>query len=194
MNLYTFALFLHVSGAVSLFAGLGAMLFGMVALRRAQHVEQVRTLATLIIGTGNLAAVGIVVLGIAGFYMAWAAWGIHATWIIVATISFVLLAPGALLVIDPRMRAIAKQARVIPDGPLPHALAARTHDPVLGAGLIVYVACLFGIVFLMTNKPALADSVVVMVIAVTTGMVASLPLWRASHTRKPRVILPPGSE
>lgn len=194
MNLYTLALFLHVSGAVSLFAGLGGMLFGMMALRRTQSVEQARVLATLMAATGNLAAVGIVILGVAGFYMAWTVWGIHATWIIVATVSFVLLAPGGLLVIDPRVRDIAKQARAIPDGPLPEALAARTRDPVLGAGLIVYVACLFGIVFLMTNKPALAVSVEVMVIAVTTGMVASLPLWRASHTRKPRMTSPASSE
>lgn len=194
MNLYTLVLFFHVSGAIGLFAGLGALLFGVAALRRAQHVEQVRVLATLVIVTGNLAAGSIVILGIAGVYMALTVWGIRATWIIVATVSFVLLAPGALLIIDPRTRAIAKLAREAPDGPLPETLIECTRDPVLGAGLIVYVACLFGIVFLMINKPSLAISVVVMLIAVAIGMLASLPLWWSDHTRKVRMATPAGSK
>lgn len=190
MNLHTLALFLHVSGAIGLFAGLGAMLFGVVALRRARHVEQVRVLAMLITTTGNLAAVGIVLLGIAGFYMALTTWGVRATWIIVATISFLLLGLVGALIIDPRVRAIAKQARATPDGPLPASLAVRTQDPLLGTGLLTYISCLFGIVFLMTNKPALDVSLFVMAVALLLGLISSVPLWHAVHTRKPRMPTP----
>lgn len=159
MNVYALALFLHICGAIGIFAGLGVWGFGVAALRRAQRVEQARLLAALMTSSGNLVVggvvlLGVVLLGIAGFYMAVTVWGARATWIIVATISFALLAPGGLLALDPRVRAIANLAQTAQDGPLPEALAARTRDPLLATGLSMYVACLVGIVFVMTNKPA----------------------------------------
>lgn len=191
MSLYVLALFAHVSGAIGIFAGLGAYIFGAAALRRAQRVEQVRILAALMSAAGTVVVGGIVVLGIAGFYMAITAWGIQATWIVVATISFLLLAPGGLLVIDPRVRAIAKQARDLPDGPLPPALARQVRAPVLGAGLNVYVAVLFGIVFLMTTKPAIGEAILAMVVATAIGLLASLPLWWSARRAGWRSAVPP---
>lgn len=184
MSLYTLALFVHVCGVISLFASLGALVFGTVALQRARRIEQVRALAGLMIASGNVAAGTIILLGIAGFYMALTAWGISASWIIVATISFILLAPWGLLIFDPRIRAIAKLTRDMQDGALSDVLAARTRDPMLGTGLCVYVACLFGIVFVMTNKPAAGESILAIVIAVAIGMLTSLPLWSSAHVQR----------
>ncbi|MGE5335059.1 MAG: DUF2269 family protein [Nitrososphaerota archaeon] len=184
MNLYTLALFVHVAGAIGIFGGLSAFMFGIAALRRARCVEDVRVLARLIIASGNIAVACIVVLGIAGLYMALTAWGIRATWIIVATISFILLAPWGMLVIDPRVRSIAKLARETPNGALPEELAKRTRDAVLGFSVSVYIAYLLGIVFLMTSKPATGEAVVAMFITLAGGILVSLLFWRApSHER-----------
>lgn len=181
MNLYSLALFVHICGAVAIFAGLGVWVFGVVALRRAQLVEQARLLAALIKTSGNLVVGGVVLIGVAGFYMAVTAWSAQATWIIVATISFALLAPGGLLVLDPRVRAIARFAQTAQDGPLPASLAARTRDPLLATGLSVYVSCLVGIIFLMTTKPAASEAILAMAIAVAVGAIVSLPAWRKKH-------------
>lgn len=188
LNPYTLALFAHVSGAIAVFVGLGAFMFGVVALRRAQRVEEVRMLAALTIAAGNIAVGGIVVLGIAGFYMALTVWGVKATWIIVATISFVLLAPWGMLVINPRIKAITKHARQAQDGALPGGLAQRIRDPLLGISLCAYIAWLLGIVFLMSNKPATGEAIVAMLIALVVGMLASAPFWRSrvmAHEAQP---------
>jgi len=182
MSLYMLALFVHVVGAVGIFAGMGAFVFGVAALRRAQRIEQVRLLATLITAASNLVVGSIVVLGIAGFYMAITVWGIQATWIVVATVSFLLLIPLGLLYIGPRVRDIAKEAANEADGPLPETLALRTRDPALAVGLAVYLSILLGIVFLMTNKPSLGVSIIVMVIAAAVGLAAGLPLWWTTRT------------
>ena len=184
MSAYTVALFMHVSGAIGIFAGLSVWVFGVGALRRSQRVEQVRILAALIIRAGNLTVGSIIILGVAGFYMALTVWGIGTPWILVATVAFALLAPGGLLIIDPRVQAIAKQARDLQDGALPEALAARTRDPLLGTGLNAYVACLFGIVFVMTNKPAVVESMLAIAIAVAIGVLTSLPLWSSAHVQR----------
>jgi hypothetical protein len=182
MSLYTLALFLHIVGAIGTFIGVSIWLFVAIALRRAQQVAQVRTLSSLVQPSGNLAVGSILLLGVAGLYMAITVWGAQATWTIVATISFLLLAPFGIFLIDPRLRAVAKEAAASPDGVLPPALATRTSDPLVGVGLCIYVSVLLGIVFLMTNKPTLEVSIIVMVVATVLGLVAGLLLWWATRT------------
>src|SRR5262245_14707686 len=103
MPIYTLMLFVHVVGAIGTFIGVGVWLFAALAMRRGQTVGQVRALTSLIQPSGVVAIVSILLLGVAGFYMGITAWGERATWIIVATISFVLLAPFGVFVIDPRL-------------------------------------------------------------------------------------------
>jgi len=182
-TLYTLALFVHIVGAIGAFIGVSVWLFAAMALRRAQSVGQVRALTSLIQPSGALAVVSIVLLGVAGFYMAITVWGERATWIIVATVSFLLLAPFGAVVIDQRLRALAKAAAAAPDGPLPASLAARAQDSLVGIGLSVYLAMLLGIVFLMTNKPPLADSIATMLVAALLGLLSSAPLWRHAQRR-----------
>jgi hypothetical protein len=186
MSTYTIMLFVHIVGVIGVFVGVGVWLFAVSARRRAQQVAQVRALAGLTVASGNVAVGGVLLLAIGGFYMALTAWGVQAAWIIVATISFALLAPFGVLVLDPRIRALAKAAAKTPEGLVPAALAVRTHEPILMIGLYLYVGVLFGIVFLMTNKPTLFVSILTMVLAAALGLVSALLLWWATRTR-PRV-------
>jgi Predicted integral membrane protein (DUF2269) len=190
MSNYNLALFLHIVGAIGAFIGVGVWLFAALALRRAQDVGQVRALTSLIQPSGVVTIVSILLLGVAGFYMALTVWGEQATWIIVATVSFLLLAPFGAFVIDPRLRAVARAAAAAPDGPLPATLAVRTHDPLVGIGLYTYVGALLGIVFLMTNKPSLEVSIVAMVVATALGLVSGLPLLRAARAHSRDVATP----
>lgn len=187
MSLYTVALFVHVVGAIGTFIGVSVWLFAAVALRRVQQVGQVRALTSLIQPSGVLAVVSILLLGIAGFYMAITVWGERATWIIVATICFVLLAPFGVFVIDPRLRAVAKAAAAAPDGPLSTSLAARARDPLVGIGMSVYIGVLLGIVFLMTTKPSTGVSILAMIVSTVVGLASGSLLWWATRTRSREV-------
>ncbi|HEU5439048.1 MAG TPA: hypothetical protein VFU88_07140, partial [Ktedonobacterales bacterium] len=55
----------------------------------------------------------------------------------------------------------------------------------------VYVAVLFGIVFLMTTKPAVGEAILAMVIALAVGLLASLPLWWGARISVRRGTVPP---
>src|SRR5262249_29230137 len=178
MYIYTLALFVHIVGAIGVFVGVGAWLLAAAALRRAQQVAQVRALAELTIASGHVAVGGVTFLAVAGLYMALTTWGWQVAWIDVATVSFLLLAPFGAFVIDPRIRAVAKEATAASDGLLPASLAKQTHDPIVGIGLHLYVSVLLGIVFLMTNKPTLEASLLVIGAATALGLVSALPLLR----------------
>src|SRR5712691_8686439 len=190
MNIYNIMLFLHVSGAIGYFIGIGAWLFVLAGLRRAQRVEQVRALINLVAMTGPLFAISVLLILAAGLYMALTAWSLQTGWIAVALISLVLMAPLSTALIEPRRRAIDRLAREAPDGPLPPSLERSTHDPVLGTTLQTVAVLLLGIVFLMTTKPSLTGSLIVMTVALALGLASGLLVSRTTRTREQGVAAP----
>ena len=109
--------------------------------------------------------------------------GLQTGWIGVALISLVLVAPLGTALIEPRRRTIDRLAREAPDGPLPQSLEQRIYDPVLSTALQTIAALLFGIVFLMTTKPALIGSLIVMAVALVIGLASGVLVSRATPTR-----------
>src|SRR5947207_509430 len=162
MSTYTIVLFLHVSGAIGYFVSMGAWLFGHAAMRRAQRVEQVRSLVQLVGLSGPLFGVSVLLLLAAGLYMALTAWSLLTGWIVVGLISLVLLAPLGTALLEPRRRTIERQAREAADGSLPDALERSVHDPVLLTAVQPLTILLLGVVFLLTTKPSLGGSLIVM--------------------------------
>ena len=191
MNLYTIALFFHVNGAIGYFVGISTWLFILVGLWRAQRVEQVRALVNLIGLSGPFSGISVLLLLASGFYMAFTAWSLQTGWILVSLISLVLMVSLGAALIEPHRRAIDRLAREAPDGPLPESLGQRIHDPILSTALETVAVLLLGIVFLMTTKPALPGSLIVMAVALVLGMASGLfisgatrALWQreAAHT------------
>jgi hypothetical protein len=180
MSIYTIVLFLHVIGAIGYFISMGIWLFGFTAIRRAQRVEQVRTLAHLIGRLGPLFGISVLLILATGLYMAITAWGLLTSWVLVALISLILIAPLGTAFIEPRRRAIDRLAQDAPDGPLPQSLEQRTHDPVLLTALQTVTTLLLGIVFLMTNKPSLIGSFIVMAVALVLGLASGALVSRAT--------------
>jgi Predicted integral membrane protein (DUF2269) len=180
MTTYTLVLFVHILGAIVAFIGVGVWLVVAISLRWTRHVAEVRALTRLAVATGNVAVAGVLLIAVAGLYMAWTTWGWQIAWIDVATVCFLVLAPFGAFVIDPRIRALAEVSKAAPDGPLPTPLAIHTRDPLLLFGLNTYVGVLFGVVFLMTTKPALGEALLAMGIATVLGALSAVPFARAT--------------
>lgn len=181
MNLYSITLFVHIISAIANFFGNGILLLGISALRRTKRVDQVRTIGALMATTGRIFPLTLVLLVATGLLLSAIAWGVQG-WDGVALVSFVLLViPIGAIVVGPRIGVIVSVAGEAPDGPLPVALDAHIHDPVLGTAVQTITALLLGIVFLMTTKPTLIGSVLVMVIVVVLGVASGWPLARPTR-------------
>jgi hypothetical protein len=181
MSLYSLMLFIHVSGAICLFIGFGTWFLGITAIARAARVEQVRTIADLLLMVRLVVPASALLVIIAGLTMTVTAWGIQTGWIAVALGSLIIIGPVGTWVIDPKVRSIAVLANSLPDGPLPPTLAQRTHDGVLHLGLHTLIAMLFGIIFLMTTKPVLTNAIVAMVVTAFLGLASGLLFMRAKR-------------
>jgi uncharacterized membrane protein len=182
MTVYTIVKFLHVVGAIGYFVAMGTLLFGLVALQRARRVEQVRVLAEFVGRLAPFFNLSILLLLLAGLYMTVTVWGFETGWIDVALVSLLVIVPIAALTVQSRLRVIARLAHEEADGPLSADLVARTHDPTILTTPRIVVALLLGIVFLMTTKPALPVSLLVMAIALVLGLAWGMLAARMSRT------------
>jgi hypothetical protein len=179
MSLYTLLLFVHVSGAICLFIGMGIWLFSITAIGRADRVEQVRTLADLMLMARLAVPAGAFVVIAAGLAMTQIAWGLQIGWIAVALGSLLIIGAIGARAVDPKVHHLAALAHSLPDGLLPARLAERTHDRVLRTALYTMTTMLVGIVFLMTTKPALTGAIGAMLVSALLGLAFSLPFLRA---------------
>ena len=179
MNVYSLALFVHVSSAICLCIGFGIWFLGITRIARAGQVEQVQTLADLLLMVRLVVPASALLVIITGLTMTQIAWGLRTGWIAVALGSLVSIGSAGTWVIDPKLRTIAALAHTLPGGPLPAALAQRTHDTILHLGLHTLIALLFGIVFLMTTKPVFMSAIVAMVAAAFLGFASGVLFVRA---------------
>jgi hypothetical protein len=176
MSVYDIFLFFHISGAIGYFLSSGVWLLGLSILQRAQRVEQVRTIASLTAQAGPVSGISLLLLLVTGLYMVTSAWTFTTGWIDVALISLALIAPYGAALIEPRRRAINRLAQETPDGPIPETLERLIHNSVLRTAVQTLPLLLLGIVFLMTTKPSLIGSLIVMAVALALGLVSSLLL------------------
>jgi hypothetical protein len=185
MSLYTSMLFLHVSTAICLFVGMGVWLVGMTAIARATRVEQVRALADLMLMVRLVVPASALLVIVAGGTMTRIAWSLQTGWIAVTLASLVVIGPIGTWVIDPKVRGIATLAHTLPDGALPASLTERTQSRLLCLTLHTMAAMLFGIVFLMTTKPALTSAIAAMVASALLGLASSVPFVLARRATPP---------
>ncbi len=182
MSLYTVILFLHIVGAIGYFLGIGLWLFILLSWRGTQCVEQVRSLLHLNDMSAPFAAASAVLLLGTGLYLALTAWSLLTSWILVALISL-LMVPTSAALIAPRRIAIVKQmAREAPGGELSGTLEQHLDDPVLATACTTVLVLLLGLVFLITTKPNLAGSLIVMVVALLLGLAAGALVSRMRRT------------
>jgi hypothetical protein len=183
MNIYTIVLFLHIISAIGVCIGIGVLLLAMVLLRQAQRVEQVRSTLAFVTTALPIAGFSMLLLLAAGFYLALTGWSLRTSWIAVTLISLLLMIALGAGLIGPRMRAMVLSTRETPDGSLPSQLSARIHDPLLFTVLLIQALLLLGIVFLMTTKPGLAGSIIVMGVVLVLGVASGGLVSRGIRTR-----------
>lgn len=183
MSVYSIAVFLHIVGALGLFAALGLEWAGIHNLRRVVTAGQAREWAKLLGALRFVGGPAALTLLITGIYLSATHWG-QQGWIGLGLAGLVLIAAlgGALT-----GRRIGAIARALPpdDGPIPAALGDRLHDPVLPLSAWIRTALALGIVFIMSTKPSGAAALAVMGVALGLGLVVGLSVRRGGRRPAP---------
>jgi hypothetical protein len=173
MSVYTIALFLHVLGALGMFAALGIEWAAAGPLQRATDVAQARPWIGVLRSLGRLGGPSAATLLATGIYMVATTGSGRQPWIGLGLLGLVFLALLGGGVTGRRMAAIARDldsGSARSDSPL-----LRFQDPVLAFSLRLRTAVATGVVFLMTVKPTAGVALAAMGAAVALGLAWSAP-------------------
>jgi len=183
--LYHLALFVHISGAVLWFIGLGLEWLGLNRLRQAERVEQVREVSELLHVLQRLFPLSVVLLLGGGLYMTITTWGFTLAWLDAALVTLTALPIVGPRVHGLRLTRIRQMALAQPDGPLSASLRAQTTDPVLVFWSRIVALLGWWMVFLMTLKPDLLGTLAAMGVAVVLGVLFALLAQRTLRKQFP---------
>jgi hypothetical protein len=175
MNLYLAARILHIVGALALFMALGIDLAGVTALGRARAADEVRGALAGYRLNGIIGPISLLLLLVPGIYMATTAWAWPA-WTIISFWTLVAIAVLGATVTRRRIAAVA-QALKGDDRGLSADLERLTHDPLLRTSFVLRTMLALGIVALMTMKPDVSHSLLVLLVAIGTAAIVSTPFW-----------------
>jgi hypothetical protein len=174
MTLYTFALFLHVLGALVLGAVNALLLAGLLRARQASTVEELRLWSALAHGNVRVVPLAVLLLLVPAVYLVVAAWGWTTPWIDVALGAVVIMALLGRFGFGQRLAALHAEALQAAGGPIPLALQRRRADRTLWTTMWASMALFLGVVFLMTNKPDLLGALVTVAVAIVAGTLVSI--------------------
>ena len=162
MNTYSIALFLHIVGALALFATLAFEWVGLRQIHSATLSEQVRAWLGFLRGAGKAGFPSMLLTVITGVYMM-VVWG-WMPWLVItigALVLMIVLARAAA----PRLKALGQSLGVV-------------NDPLLWISVQTRVAVVLGIIYLKIAKPDWVGSLLTIGVAIVLGIVSALLMSR----------------
>ena len=167
-------LFLHVTAAMGIVAGLGIEGLALAHLRAAGNGEEVREALTSSRYVQRIAGSSLLIAILTGLYMATVYWHWAGAWMGVAMLTIIAMAlVGGLMTGRATLRAMRSSA----DALSPTAIAALQAR--LGMSYTIRLGLFLGIVFLMTTKPTSGSIALgAVVVAGAVGLLAGLPVRR----------------
>ena len=162
MNTFSFALFLHIIGALMLFAALALEWVGLRQIRSEKLSEPVRAWLGVLGSISKVGFISMLTTVITGVYML-TVWG-WTSWLVVTV--------GALVLMIVLTRAVAPRVKA-----LGQSLEA-VNDPILWISIQTRVVIVLGIVFLKIAKPNLVGSLLTIGVAVVLGIASALLMSR----------------
>jgi hypothetical protein len=174
MMLRSLVLFLHVSGAMGVFGALAIEGIALLQLRRAVNAQHVAAALSGFRSLRRLGGASLAATILSGMYLASTVWGWRAAWIDVAFPSLIVTAIIGATTTGPRIARLQRAAGAAGLNPARVNLDHAGSDRILWMSFAMRGAILLGIVFLMTVKPDLEESLIVIATAIVTGALAAL--------------------
>jgi len=176
MNLYSNVLFVHIVSALGLFLGYGLEWTVSALLRHSSTTDQARAWLRVYRVSPPVTGASLAVLILSGGWLSALTGGMNHGWLIVSVAGIVVALLIGFALILPRVQAIRE---ALPEGNLPLSPEAllQLQSGVLPTLIRVRVLLAVGIIYLMTTKPPLGASLIVLAVAIVLGVIFSVTSW-----------------
>lgn len=174
MDSYALLVFLHVLGAVGMFAAWGIEAVTLGQLRQAGTVEQARASMQFRRRSATLGPIAMLTALVTGIWMMVARWS-HQPWTAVALAGLILI---VIVGVAFGRRAMPRIVASLAEGTERLTPDARAAGEILALSLRLRIAIGVAIVALMTIKPGALASLAIMGIAIVIGLGTGLQATR----------------
>lgn len=185
MNGYALALFVHLLSLLLATVAASLSTFAALRLRKAETVAEADPWLAVVGRVVPAFPIAVVGLLSSGIYMTVNRWGWTIPWIDAALAGLALIVILGNAVEATRGRILRRELETA-------GMSARARrllrDPVSWTAKMTTLTVAVAVVFVMSVKPAGAECVAALIIAVIVGAAAAVPLWRASPTAAPELI------
>jgi uncharacterized membrane protein len=175
MTLYSNVLFVHIASALALFLGYGLEWTVSALFRHASTTDQARAWLRVYRVSPPVTGVALAVLIFSGGWLSAMTGGMNQGWLIASVAGIVVALLIGFAMILPRLRAIRGTLPEANEALSPEALL-QLQSGALPTMVRVRVMLAVGIVYLMTAKPPLGVSLIVLAITMVLGVVLSVPV------------------
>jgi hypothetical protein len=178
--MYQIALFIHILGVLCLMGGHTLIHTSLEVMRRAHTVERVRDWTAIATGLDRFMPPFTLAVVLPGIYMAWTTWGWATAWIDISLALFLLMMLLGPVLLGRRFTALNNMVKATVSGPIQQPLAAQMRDRALWTIENTFTSLLLAILFLMTVKPNLLGTVIVVSIGLVAGLLSTIGMrWMA---------------
>lgn len=181
MNLYLVALYLHIVGAVGMFAGLSIEGIVYSNLKTAATVKQVLPWGSTMMIIRKVFAVSVILLLIPGIYLVIESWGWNA-WVITGLILLISLSGYGSA--TGRKIGMSIGSLKGSEESLTDEIKKKIADPSIMKSYKVKVTLALGIIFIMTIKPDWIGSIVSIFAAFALGLLLDLPFKQRAEAKE----------
>jgi hypothetical protein len=169
-------LFLHLLSVVAALATATVLHLVEIRVRAASTVAEIRAWTAVISKVVRLFPIVVLCLVGTGVYLA-QRWSWGAPWIDVSVAGLVINQVLGNVVSASRGRALDREIARAPDELVPASVEALTRDPVAWSASLTTTGITVSIMFMMTTKPGLLGSVIVLIAGVIAGLACAVPFW-----------------
>ncbi len=171
MNVYPFLIFVHVLGAVGIFAAIAIEAVSLGRLQGAETPADARVWVSLLALPWRLGPIAMVATLASGIWMMAMGWGLQP-WLVSALVGLVGMAVAGVVSLrrTRRLRAFGAE----PQSEFPDAFRSLRSGRTLSASLRLRIALGVGILGLMTVKPGAAGSWLILAAAAAAALIASI--------------------
>lgn len=165
-TIYTFALFIHIVGALGMFAAIGIEWLVLTSMRRAENISTVKQWFSIMSKLGKLHGPSGISILVSGIYMTIDVWGFQ-DWISATFALLILMMIFGMVVSGRRFRRIGKE--VMKSEKLNAEIKEKLNNQFLLYSIALRTAAALEIILLMTVKPNLFGAFISSFVVIAGG-------------------------
>lgn len=172
-------LFLHILGVLFMFAAVGVTLTGMFGMLHSKDNKTLKIWAALSVKMDEFIPFSVILILLPGLYLVFSTWGWDIAWVNISLGALLLMSLAGPIINLRRFKSILLTVNAESgETPSPNLLS-KVRDQFLWNSISIMTMEVLGIIYLMTIKPPLIESLITIVICFVLGIVCSKLVLRA---------------